>query len=71
MSDFPIHTGRRKRGPGAKEIESYQKRRAGTIKDREAAMALFEPNPLAPSSRCPGTCWNPERCALNRKCAYA
>lgn len=66
---FPVHSGRRKRGPRAAEIDAMQKRRAGSKAEREAAARLYEPHPLAPSSSCPGQCWYPEQCAMAGKCS--
>lgn len=54
------------------QIGKLKKRRAGTQAERDAAAKFYAPaNPLAPSSRCPGTCWNPERCVINNRCENA
>lgn len=40
---FPIHTGKRWRGPRAAEIDAMQKRRRGSAAEREATMRLYQP----------------------------
>lgn len=47
---WPIHSGRRKRGPHAAEIEAMQKRRPGSKAERAVADRLYEPE--APLLRC-------------------
>jgi len=43
MADFKVHTGRRKRPVRASQIEAFEKRKAGTKAEREAAARLYEP----------------------------
>ena len=43
MADFKVHTGRRRRAPSASQIEAFEKRKAGTKAEREAAANLYAP----------------------------
>lgn len=45
MSDFPVHTGRRKRDRRAAEIEAMRKRSPGSRAERERATQLYAPQP--------------------------